>query len=68
MQSGLVLLGVYVVLVIVGELIGIGISYEVGLHFQRAGEIIVLVTLIGMLIVPWPLAVMIQKRISPDLT
>ena len=65
-MSGMVLLGIYVVLVIVGQLIGIAISYKVGLTFPRAGEIIVLVTLIGMLVVPWPIAVMIQKRIWPD--
>lgn len=65
-MSGLVLLGVYAVLVIVGEIIGLGISYEMGQRLGNAGEVIFMVLVLGMLIAPWPLAVFIQERFWPD--
>ena len=53
-------------LVIVGELIGLGISYEMGQRLGNAGEVIFMVLVLGLLIAHWPLAVFIQERFWPD--
>ena len=63
--SGMILLGLYALFVLAGELLGIGISYEYAKVFSTGSEVVFLALMLAMLVVPWPVACWVQDNFFP---
>jgi hypothetical protein len=65
-MSALPLLGIYCVLVGVGQVAGVLISLLLGTVYPTLAGVVGIAFIVGMLILPWPLAIKITELIYPQ--
>ena len=65
-MHGLVLLGIWVVVALVGQVIGFGVSSLAERAVPWAGMPVFLAIFFGMLVLSWPIAVMLLNRFYPE--
>jgi glucose uptake protein GlcU len=65
-MQGLALLGLYLVVALVGQLLGYGICSVVEQFVPLAGLPVFLAIFLGMLVCAWPVAVALMDWLSPE--
>ena len=65
-MQGVTLLGIYVLVAIVGQVIGFGVSSMVERTVPWAGMPVFLAFFFGMLVLAWPIAVALMDRLAPE--
>jgi len=65
-MQGVTLLGIYVLVAIVGQVIGFGVSSMIERTVPWAGMPAFLAIFFGMLVLAWPIAVAIMDRFAPE--
>ena len=65
-MHGLALIGIYLFLAMVGQVVGFGLSSLVERVLPMAGMPAFLAIFFGMLVLAWPIAVSVMDRMFPE--